>query len=83
MQDAGFLGRPESGDHLNDGVNRLADGKRPIAFDSLLESPAVDEFHDDDRGSFDLSSAVDIHTVWMINRCGEPSFTQEAGLRLG
>ena len=71
--------RREAGDDLQRRVDGGRGRHRAVAIDAVLQRPAGDEFHRDDRRAVDFFGAEDVNRVGVAERRRELTFAQEPG----
>ena len=85
MDEAGSMGLPEAGEHLQSDAYGFLDCQRPalaLAADELAQGHAVDLFHRDERSTVDLPNIVDGRQVGVCDRGGRACLAQEPTLPL-
>ena len=68
----------ESGNDLENRINRLDWGERPVFLDPVLQRPARQQLHRDHGDSRDVLAAIDVDDVRMAHCGGELAFAQKS-----
>ena len=77
MKDADALGGFQPGDNLQHAIDRFRGGQRALRIHAVLQRPTGNQFHGDHRCAGDFFGSKNIHTVWVIDRCGQTSLAQK------